>query len=123
MGWENNEIPLGVSVNFYFDPSDYKDKDYNQIVEVIQRGNTAVTIGTRKGTVGQGHAMSVVGVDSEGRLIVNESNNSEEFAKKIAGNGNYSSYVDENGEIRYEMYLSQERFSDVIFSIGSYRTK
>ena len=121
---KDGNLPDGISRDVMTIKKDSEKAEiFDAIVNQVEEKSGACNISVNSGFQGRDarHAISIKGVDSQGRIIAEESNHSEEMAKSIAGEGNYKKYQDSNGEDKYEIYIDKKRFEEIAVSVSSYK--
>ena len=117
----STEVPDGVGVCKAYAQAPngrYKRKSdeelgklYDSLVKHVESGGE-VTLGVNTNMYGHGlHALSVVGV-KDGKFIIQESNNNEEYAKSFN-----DSWSDKNNT--WNMVLDKEKFIEILHTVGT----
>lgn len=116
-------IPDGVGMRIYGRQKATKE-DYDALVEHVRNGGKVILgfnydINVKGTTRNISHAFSVVGVDSDGKLVVQESNNSRKISETVVSEENIES--DKYGN--YYMHLDPESFCNKVFAVGTYKKR
>ena len=118
-------LPEGVS---WFARAQNENEEWNtlydSVIKQIQNNQGVVTLNMATGfEKDSNHVISVLGLDSQGRIIAQESNNAEGMAERLCGKGNYQVQRDANGDKRYILHLSKEAFLERCIAVASWRWK
>lgn len=118
----NGQFSSGVSSDplLGFRSDDARGEVFDAAYNLVSSNGGSCTLGVRL-EFGERHALSIVGTDAQGRLVVEESNNDESIARYVAGEGNYDMQRGQDGRMRYQMHIDRERFQKIAIGLGVWK--